>query len=98
MAAPDVVDRPTRHPVAVHEPSHPVAGPLPQARPLWLEAEHDGDLAVEVAGSSVDVQSLMVATHVDDENEVVNITAWHEVFENVDDNGRFQILYLLLDE
>lgn len=56
------------------------------------------DLGIEVAGSNVDVETLMVSTEVDDENEVVNIKAWHEAFENVDNDGRFQILYLLLDE
>ena len=56
------------------------------------------ELAVEVAGSDVDVETLMVATEVDEENEVVNIKAWHEAFENIEQEGRFQILFLLLDE
>jgi hypothetical protein len=63
-----------------------------------LPAEHLVDLAIDVEGSSVDVESLVVATDVDDENEVVNIKAWHEAFENIENEGRFQLLYLLLDE
>lgn len=46
----------------------------------------------------VDFDTLMVATEVDEENENVNITAWHEVFDELEDVDRFQILYLLLDE
>jgi hypothetical protein len=53
---------------------------------------------IDVAGQSVDANSLMVATDVDEENETVNIKAWHPAFEAVEDMGRFQILYLLLDE
>ncbi len=56
------------------------------------------DLAIDVAGTSVDVETLMVATWVDDVNQVVDIKVWHEAFENIAQESRFQILYLLLDE
>lgn len=56
------------------------------------------DLAIEVAGSNVDAETLMVATEVDYDNRVVNIKAWHKAFESIEQEGRFQILYLLLDE
>jgi hypothetical protein len=55
-------------------------------------------LAIDVGGSSVDADSLMIATEIDDEAEAVNIKAWHDVFASLPDDGRLQILYLLLDE
>lgn len=61
-------------------------------------AEILAGLAIDVAGSSVDVETLMVATAIDSENKVVDIKAWHDEFENIEVEGRFQILYLFLDE
>jgi hypothetical protein len=55
-------------------------------------------LAIDVGGNSVDAETLMIATEVVDEANAVNIKAWHDAFEHVPDEARFQILYLLLDE
>ncbi len=60
--------------------------------------EHLENCSIEVGETIVDVDSMMIATDVDDENSMVNIRAWHESFENLEDIDRFQILYLLLDE
>lgn len=55
-------------------------------------------VSIDVAGSSVNAETLMVATEVIDEDQAVNIKVWHEAFEDVPDDARFQILFLLLDE
>lgn len=57
-----------------------------------------GNYAISVADQDVGTDSLMLAPSVNEENEQVDIKAWHPAFEQVDESGRFQILYLLLDE
>ncbi|HBE69806.1 MAG TPA: hypothetical protein DDW52_16800 [Planctomycetaceae bacterium] len=47
---------------------------------------------------SVDAESLIVQTHVDEESQVVDVVAWHPAFEGMEDEGRYQILFLMLDE
>ncbi len=60
--------------------------------------EHLALLAIDVGGNSVDAETLMIAPEIVEKDQVVNIKAWHESFENIPDEARFQILYLLLDE
>lgn len=47
---------------------------------------------------SVDAQSLLVQTKVDEESEVIDIIAWHPAFEEMEEDGSYQILFLMLDE
>lgn len=60
--------------------------------------EQLADLSITVAGSSVDVQSLLVATDIDEDNQVVNVKVWNELFSQLDQDARLQITFLLLDE
>ena len=55
-------------------------------------------LEIQVGETSVNTNDLQIACEVDEENKVVNISAWHEVFANIPEDGQYQILFLLLDE
>ena len=46
----------------------------------------------------VDVESFLVKTDVDAENEKIHITAWHPAYARVPAEHHMQILFLLLDE
>ena len=48
--------------------------------------------------AQVDVQNFMIETTVNEETQQIDITAWHEALEHVDEEHHFQILFLLLDE
>ena len=65
-----------------------------QATPV----EHLKALKIEVGEATLDVDTMMIATEVDEENQTVNLQAWHPAFENLDDNDRYRIAFLLLDE
>ena len=56
------------------------------------------NIEIQVGETAIDPGSLHIATEVDDEHEVVNIKAWHDAFEQLEEDARFQILFLLLDE
>ena len=47
---------------------------------------------------SVDSDSFLIKTDVDDENELIHMVAWHPALEKVPPEHHFQILFLLLDE
>ena len=49
-------------------------------------------------GQQIDVEHLMVSTSVDEEQRVVHLEAWHEAMQQVPEEHRMQILFLLLDE
>lgn len=55
-------------------------------------------LQIDVGGNSVDAETLMISTEVDDDANAVSIKAWHPAFEPVPEEARLQILFLLLDE
>ena len=55
-------------------------------------------MQIQVGENVVDMDTVLIATNIDEENEQVDIVAWHPAFENLPDNNRFQILFLLLDE
>ena len=55
-------------------------------------------MSISVGDQEVDMDTLLIGTSIDDENEQVDIEAWHPVFEHIEENDRFQILFLLLDE
>lgn len=57
------------------------------------------NLAISVGkDQQIDMESLLVQTQVDEENEKINLAAWHPAFEHLPESDRFQILFLLLDE
>ena len=47
---------------------------------------------------AVDTDSFHIQTEVDDDQELIHITAWHDALEQVPEEHHFQILFLLLDE
>ena len=55
-------------------------------------------MSISVGEQEVDMNTLLIGTSIDEENEQVDIKAWHPVFEHIEENDRFQILFLLLDE
>ena len=65
-----------------------------QATPV----EHLKALKIEVGDATLDVDTMLIATEVDEENQTVNLQAWHPAFENLSDNDRYRIAFLLLDE
>ena len=61
-------------------------------------AEHLEGIKIEVGDACVDTTTMLIGTKVDDENQVIDLQAWHPAFEKLDDNGRYNIAFLLLDE
>lgn len=47
---------------------------------------------------SIAASDLMISTNVDQENEHIDIIAWHPFFADLPSDNRMQILFLLLDE
>ena len=57
------------------------------------------DLAIGVSDEEqVDAANFIIKTVIDEEGELIDITAWHTALANVDEEHHFQILFLLLDE
>lgn len=46
----------------------------------------------------VDAETFLIRTEVDEEAEVIDITAWHSVFDQIDEEHHGQILFIFLDE
>lgn len=46
----------------------------------------------------VDAETFLIRTQVDDDSEVIDITAWHPAFEDLDEEHHGQILFIFLDE
>lgn len=46
----------------------------------------------------VDVENLLIQTTVDEEEERIDIAAWHPVFEQMTKEHCYQVLFILLDE
>ena len=61
-------------------------------------AEHLDGIKIEVGDACIDTTTMLINTEVDDENQVINLQAWHPAFEELDENGRYNIAFLLLDE
>lgn len=61
-------------------------------------AEHLDGIKIQVGDACVDTTTMMIDTQVDDENQVIDLQAWHPAFEALDENGRYNIAFLLLDE
>jgi hypothetical protein len=47
---------------------------------------------------SVDVETFLVRTEVDEENEQIDIVAWHPAYDSVPSEHHLMILFILLDE
>lgn len=62
------------------------------------ELDQLGSFEIQVGDHSVGAETLRLRLEIDEEEEQVDICAWHPAFELVDQNGRYQILFLLLDE
>lgn len=61
--------------------------------------EQLGDLAITIGEDErIDMDSLLVQTNVDEENEKIDLTAWHSAYEHLPEADQYQILFLLLDE
>ena len=61
-------------------------------------AEHLDGIKIQVGEACVDTTTMMIDTKVDEENQSIDLQAWHPVFESLDENGRYNIAFLLLDE
>jgi hypothetical protein len=53
---------------------------------------------IRIGGDSFKTEELWIAPFVDDQNEVIDIEAWHPLFAKMDANQRGMVLFLLLDE
>lgn len=61
--------------------------------------EQLASLAIQLGeGAQVDTESFLLHTSVNEEDEVVDIVAWHPALEQVPEEHHPQILFLLLDE
>ena len=60
--------------------------------------EHLDGIKIEVGDACVDASTMLIDTVIDDENQVVNLQAWHPAFERLDENDRYSIAFMLLDE
>ncbi len=47
---------------------------------------------------SIDCESILLRTNVEEEHQVIDIVAWHPAFERLPEEHHAQILFLLLDE
>ncbi len=57
------------------------------------------DIAIGVSEQDqVDAANFLLKTSIDEENELIDIIAWHPALEQVPEEHHFQILFLLLDE
>ncbi len=57
------------------------------------------DIAIRVSDhDQIDADSMLLQTTVDEEAKVVDLIAWHPLFEHLPEEHHFQILFLLLDE
>ncbi|MCC6509599.1 MAG: hypothetical protein IT423_10855 [Pirellulaceae bacterium] len=57
------------------------------------------DVAIGVTDQEqVDAANFLIKTSIDEENEVIDLVAWHPSLVNVPEEHHFQILFLLLDE
>lgn len=60
-----------------------------------------GDLdghSIKIRGQDFKPNEFWITPEIDLENECVHITAWHPLFEHLDENKQFEILFLWLDE
>ena len=55
-------------------------------------------IQIEVGGARVDANTMLVEMNADEENQVVDLQAWHPALETLDENNRYNIAFLLLDE
>ena len=56
-------------------------------------------IALEIEGlGRVDTESMLIQTEVDEQREVLDIVAWHPLFERIPQDHYAQLLFLLLDE
>ena len=65
-----------------------------QATPI----EHLKAIKIEVGDAQIDVDTMLIATQVDEENQTVDLQAWHPALEHLDGSDRYRIAFLLLDE
>lgn len=56
-------------------------------------------VAIEIKGlGHVDAENFLIRTTVDEEREIIDIAAWHPLFETLTEDHHAQLLFLLLDE
>ncbi|MEO1528689.1 MAG: hypothetical protein AAFX06_24980 [Planctomycetota bacterium] len=61
--------------------------------------EEINDVAIEIQGlGRVDAENFLIRTKVDSEREMLDIVAWHPLFEELAEEHHVQLLFLLLDE
>lgn len=60
--------------------------------------DDNDEAAIDIGGRSLNLNEVHVAIQVDEDQERVDLTAWHPLFEEIEEEGRWQILFLFLDE
>ncbi len=55
-------------------------------------------IAIEMDGEKFDFDGLWITPELDEEDQVVHITAWHPSFTSTEDNRRDTALFIMLDE
>ena len=70
--------------------------------PGWTfhSSRQSGDLGgrIDIKGLEIEFLAIWVSAEVDEESEKVNIQLWHHDFPNIDENARFTITFIVLDE
>lgn len=63
------------------------------------EEENLKNMAIGIGEhDSIDTESFLISTNVDDEAQRIHITAWHPLLERLPEEHHYQILFILLDE
>ena len=60
--------------------------------------DHLKAIKIEVGDTQIDVDTMLIATQIDEENQAVDLQAWHPALEDLDESDRYRIAFLLLDE
>jgi hypothetical protein len=61
-------------------------------------SDHVESFSIKIDGQAFRAQELWIAAYVDDQNESIDIMAWHPLFAQMENEARLGVLFLLLDE
>ena len=56
------------------------------------------DIGIQIGDLKINSQELWLTAEIDEDKELLDITAWNPAFAEIEENQAMQILYLLLDE
>lgn len=56
------------------------------------------EYTIDIAGFDIQGADIQVDTEVDEDEEVIDLVAWHPQFSEMDDNLRYTVFFIFLDE